>query len=306
MIDTDRLAALLKDLLTHSGCPVKPTVWGRALMALEGRDALHEYVNWLADRLIERGVPFSREEHSHGGLEYHLTREGGHSHRRVIHAADATGRAMESTLESLVRRHPNITLHENHIAIDLVTSQKIGRPGSNRCLGVYALDKEDGHIRAYSARFLALATGGACKAYLYTSNPDTSTGDGIAMAWRAGCRVANMEFVQFHPTGMVWPHSVRGTLVTEGVRGDGGILLNNKGERFMFSYIPERFASETADTEAEANRWLAGDKEARRPPELLTRDVVARAITQEVKEGRGSPHGGVFLDIASRLSAELI
>ncbi|MDP2707357.1 MAG: FAD-dependent oxidoreductase, partial [Burkholderiales bacterium] len=139
-------------------------------------------IRWL----IERGVPFSRQEkHSNGGMEYHLTREGGHSHRRVIHAADATGHAMETTLEVQVRRHPNITLHENHIAIDLITSQKLGRRGGNRSLGVYALDKEDGHIRAYSARFLVLATGGACKAYLYTSNPDTSTGDGIAMAWRA-------------------------------------------------------------------------------------------------------------------------
>src|SRR3990170_6886274 len=137
-------------------------------------------VRWL----IDRGVPFSREEHPHNGLEYHLTREGGHSHRRVIHAADATGRAMETTLESLVRRHPNITLHENHIAIDLITSQKLGRPGPNRSLGVYALDKEDGHIRAYGARFVVLATGGACKGYLFPSNPDTSTRDGIALAWR--------------------------------------------------------------------------------------------------------------------------
>ncbi|HXH19981.1 MAG TPA: FAD-binding protein, partial [Chitinophagales bacterium] len=129
------------------------------------------------------------------------------------------------------------------------------------------------------------------------------TGDGYAMAYEAGADLMDMEFTQFHPTGMVWPLSVKGILVTEGVRGDGGILLNNKGERFMFKYIPEKFAAETADTEEEANRWLKGDKNARRPPELLTRDVVARSIRNEVKEGRGSEHGGAYLDIASRLPA---
>jgi succinate dehydrogenase / fumarate reductase flavoprotein subunit len=139
-----------------------------------------------------------------------------------------------------------------------------------------------------------------------TSNSWEYTGDGIAMAYEAGAELMDLEFTQFHPTGMVWPLSVRGILVTEGVRGDGGILKNNKGERFMFNYISERFAPETAATVEEANRWLAGDKTARRPPELLTRDEVARAITAEVKAGRGSPHGGVFLDIASRQPADFI
>ncbi|HSW52294.1 MAG TPA: L-aspartate oxidase [Sulfuricaulis sp.] len=211
-------------------------------------------IRWL----IERGVPFSREEHPHNGLEYHLTREGGHSHRRVIHAADATGRAMETTLEAQVRRHPNITLHENHIAIDLITSQKLGRPGPNCILGAYALNKADGHIRAYSARFTVLATGGACKAYLYTSNPDTSTGDGIAMAWRAGCRVANMEFVQFHPT-CLYHTRAKSFLISEAVRGEGGRLTLPNGKPFMQDHDPRG--------------------------ELASRDIVARAIDYEMKRG---------------------
>jgi succinate dehydrogenase / fumarate reductase flavoprotein subunit len=157
-----------------------------------------------------------------------------------------------------------------------------------------------------NARQLFWQLGGAGKAWKITSNSWEYTGDGYALAYEAGAELMDMEFTQFHPTGMMWPLSVKGILVTEGVRGDGGILLNNKGERFMFKYIPEKFAAETADTEEEANRWLKGDKNARRPPELLTRDVVARSINNEVKEGRGSPHGGVFLDIASRVPAETI
>ena len=211
-------------------------------------------IRWL----IERGVPFSREKQPNGGLEYHLTREGGHSHRRVIHAADATGRAVETTLEALVRKHPNITLCESHIAIDLITSQKLGRPGANRCLGVYALNKTSGHTHAYSTRFLVLATGGACKTYLYTTNPDTSTGDGIAMAWRAGCRVANMEFVQFHPTCLYHPRA-KSFLISEAVRGEGGRLTLPDGKPFMQQH----------DVRGE----------------LAPRDIVARAIDYEMKRG---------------------
>ncbi|HWR86985.1 MAG TPA: FAD-dependent oxidoreductase, partial [Acidiferrobacterales bacterium] len=171
-------------------------------------------IRWL----IDQGVGFTRELGPDGRPHYHLTREGGHSYRRVIHAADATGKAMETTLAGRVRAHPNITLLENHIAVDLITRRKLGRGGEtasapslargprlgpigdNRVLGLYALNKPTGHVEVFSARFVVLATGGASKVYLYTSNPDTSTGDGVAMAWRAGCRVANMEFVQFHPT----------------------------------------------------------------------------------------------------------
>jgi len=166
--------------------------------------------------------------------------------------------------------------------------------------------RETGQFILFKAKAVILATGGAGKAWKITSNSWEYTGDGYALAYNAGAELMGMEFTQFHPTGMVWPPSVKGLLVTEGVRGDGGILLNSNKERFMFNYIPEKFAAETADSEEEANRWLDGDKNARRPPELLTRDVVARAITKEVNEGRGSPHGGVFLDIDSRVQAEKI
>jgi succinate dehydrogenase / fumarate reductase flavoprotein subunit len=175
-----------------------------------------------------------------------------------------------------------------------------------RVAGVVGYWRETGRFVIFKAKAVIIATGGGGKAWKVTSNSWEYTGDGQSMAYRVGAELMDMEFTQFHPTGMVWPHSVRGILVTEGVRGDGGILLNNKGERFMFNYIPEKFAAETASTVEEATRWLNGDKAARRPPELLTRDVVARAITREVKEGRGSPHGGVFLDIASRRPADFI
>ncbi|MEO7730383.1 MAG: FAD-binding protein, partial [Kofleriaceae bacterium] len=163
-----------------------------------------------------------------------------------------------------------------------------------------------GRFVIFRCKAVILSTGGGGKAWPVTSNSWEYTGDGIAMAYEAGAELMDVEFTQFHPTGMVWPLSVRGILVTEGVRGDGGILKNNKGERFMFNYISERFAPETAATVEEANRWLEGDKNARRPPELLTRDEVARAINTEIKAGRGSPHGGVFLDIASRRPADFI
>jgi succinate dehydrogenase / fumarate reductase flavoprotein subunit len=174
-----------------------------------------------------------------------------------------------------------------------------------RIAGAFGYWRQTGRLVLFKAKAAIIATGGAGRAWKITSNSWEYTGDGVGMAYDAGAELIDMEFTQFHPTGMVWPPSVKGILVTEGVRGDGGVLLNNKGERFMFRYIPERFASETADTEEEANRW-PGDPKARRPPELLTRDVVARAITKEVNEGRGSPHGGAFLDIASRQPADVI
>ncbi|MCH8860799.1 MAG: FAD-binding protein, partial [Thaumarchaeota archaeon] len=173
--------------------------------------------------------------------------------------------------------------------------------------GAVGLDFRYGRVVVFHAKIVVLATGGHSRLFERSSSRFwENNGDGIQLAYDVGANFMDMEMFQFHPTGMVWPPSVRGTLVTEGVRGDGGILKNNKGERFMFNYIPERFASETADTEEEANRWLKGEEGTRRPPELLTRDVVARAIMQEVKEGRGSPHDGAFLDIASRLPAEVI
>jgi succinate dehydrogenase / fumarate reductase flavoprotein subunit len=176
----------------------------------------------------------------------------------------------------------------------------------NKISGLVGYWRETGRFVLFKTRAIILATGGSGKAWKVTSNSWEYTGDGLGMAYRAGAELIDMEFTQFHPTGMVWPPSVKGILVTEGVRGDGGILLNSEGERFMFSYIPEKFASETANTEEEASRWLEGDREARRPPELLTRDVVARAIKKEVEAGRGSPNGGAFLDIASRRPADFI
>ncbi|BAU48221.1 L-aspartate oxidase [Sulfurifustis variabilis] len=232
-------------------------------------------IAWLA----ERGVSFTggnAARAENGGSDYHLTREGGHSHRRVVHAADATGHAIETTLAERARAHRAIEVLENCIAIDLVTSGKLGLPGPNRCLGLYALDKTTGAIRTLAARYVVLATGGASKVYLYTSNPDTSTGDGIAMAWRAGCRVANMEFVQFHPTCLYHPRA-KSFLISEAVRGEGGRLLLPNGEPFMAAHDPRG--------------------------ELAPRDIVARAIDFEMKR-RGLDC--VHLDISHRPASFIV
>ncbi len=220
-----------------------------------------EAIDWL----IELGVPFTRDDEHQTG--YHLTREGGHSHRRIIHAADATGAAVTSTLGQKIKAHPNITELEHYIAIDLITSQKLGQDGK-RAYGVYALDKNSDEVVTIAAQHTILASGGAGKVYLYTTNPDTATGDGIAMGWRAGCRVGNMEFMQFHPTCLYHPHS-KSFLITEAVRGEGGILKLPDGTRFMPQHDPRG--------------------------ELAPRDVVARAIDFEMKK-----HGldCVYLDIS--------
>ncbi|MDH5483882.1 MAG: L-aspartate oxidase [Gammaproteobacteria bacterium] len=210
-----------------------------------------ETIRWLA----ELGVPFTADKHKDGSKHYHLTREGGHSHRRVIHAADATGKALETTLINHARHEKNIELLEDHIAVDLITGSKLGLK-HNRCIGAYVLNKSRGHVETFQARFVVLATGGANKVYLYTTNPDGSTGDGIAMGWRAGCRVANMEFMQFHPTCLFHP-SAKSFLISEALRGEGGKLKLPNGRRFM-----DRF-----------------DKHA----ELAPRDIVARAIDHEMK-----------------------
>jgi L-aspartate oxidase len=222
-------------------------------------------IRWL----IAQGVKFTRNHDSKDPDAYHLTQEGGHSHRRVVHADDATGRAIETTLEKLVRARPNITLLENHIAVDLITAAKLGLP-KPRCYGAYLLDRRSQHVRTVGARHVVLATGGANKVYLYTTNPDSSSGDGIAMAWRAGCRVANMEFMQFHPTCLYHP-AAKSFLISEAVRGEGGKLRLPDGSPFMQKFDPRA--------------------------ELAPRDIVARAIDHEMKR-LGSDH--VLLDISHR------
>ncbi|MEY3744238.1 MAG: hypothetical protein RLZZ541_1293, partial [Pseudomonadota bacterium] len=236
-----------------------------------------EAVEWL----IEQGVGFTRDHDNSG---FHLTREGGHSHRRIIHAADTTGHAVQVTLSAKVKQHPNITVMENHIAVDLITARKLNidinaetkfqttdyNTDANPCLGAYVLDKSTGKVITIAAQNTILATGGAGKVYLYTTNPDISTGDGIAMAWRAGCRVANMEFIQFHPTCLFHPHA-KSFLISEAVRGEGGLLKLADGTRFMFEH-DERL-------------------------ELAPRDVVARAIDFEMKK-RGLDC--VYLDITDK------
>ena len=218
-------------------------------------------IEWL----IAQGVPFTRDDSSDMG--YHLTREGGHDKRRIIHAADATGQAVQATLSKRVLAHPNITVLEKYMSVDLITGKKLGL-GDNRCYGAYALDAGTDKVVTIAAQHTALATGGSGKVYLYTTNPDTATGDGIAMAWRAGCRIANMEFIQFHPTCLYHPHA-KSFLISEAVRGEGGILKLPDGTRFMPAHDPRA--------------------------ELAPRDIVARAIDYEMKKGG---FDCVYLDIS--------
>ncbi len=215
---------------------------------------------------------------------------GGHRYPRLAHVGDRTGLEMIRTLQDHAI-HCGMEVHMEHTVLALLTD-------SGRIAGALAYERERGRFKVYRAGAVVLATGGIGRAYSVTSNSWEYTGDGQSLAYRVGAELMDMEFVQFHPTGMVWPPSVRGILVTEGVRGEGGILRNKDGRRFMFDDIPEAYKTQTADTEEEGWRYTQGDKNARRPPELLTRDHVARCIVREVREGRGSPHGGVFLDIA--------
>jgi succinate dehydrogenase / fumarate reductase flavoprotein subunit len=243
--------------------------------------------------LEEWGAVFDR---THDGL-INQRNFGGHRYPRLAHVGDRTGLELIRTLQDH-GVHQGIHFHMECTALRLLLD-------GGRVAGVAAYWRETGRFVLFRTPSVIMATGGGGKAWNVTSNSWEYTGDGAALAYEAGAELMDLEFTQFHPTGMVWPPSVRGTLVTEGVRGDGGILLNNKGERFMFNYIPKRFAPETADTILEADKWPE-DPSARRPPELLTRDVVARAIRAEVQAGRGSPHGGAFLDIASRRPTDYI
>ena len=215
---------------------------------------------------------------------------GGHQYPRLAHVGDRTGLEMIRALQDH-GIHQGIDVHMEHTIVSLLKT-------GDRISGAFGYEREKGRFKVFAAKAVVLATGGIGKAYKITSNSWEYTGDGHSLAYHAGAELIDMEFVQFHPTGMVWPPSVRGILVTEGVRGEGGVLTNSEGKRFMFGDIPELYVNQTADNPEEGWRYTQGDRDARRPPELLTRDHVARCIVREVQEGRGSPHGGVFLDIA--------
>lgn len=258
--------------------------------------------NWRMAQLHAQESPDRVRELEMWGAVFDRTKDGwinqrnfgGHQYPRLAHVGDRTGLEIIRTLQD----------KGVHSGIDVFMEYTVTRllkdPASGRICGALAYERETGVLHIFRARAVVLACGGVGKAFQVTSNSWEYTGDGYGLAYEAGAELMDMEFVQFHPTGMVWPPSVRGILVTEGVRGEGGVLRNDSGERFMFRYVPDMFKGDFATTEEEAKRWLDGDKSARRPPELLTRDVVARAIMSEIRAGRGSPHGGVFLDISWR------
>jgi succinate dehydrogenase / fumarate reductase flavoprotein subunit len=258
-----------------------------------------QYVNnWRMAELHAKEAPSRVRELEAWGAVFDRTPDGrilqrnfgGHRYPRLAHVGDRTGLELIRTLQDH-GVHQGMTVHMECTIVSLLKD-------GQRVVGAFAYDREHGRFMVFHAKAIVLATGGIGRAYKITSNSWEGTGDGHALAYHAGAELVDMEFVQFHPTGMVWPPSVRGILVTEGVRGEGGVLRNKEGRRFMFDDIPENYRSQTADNEDEGWRYTQGDKNARRPPELLTRDHVARCIMREVKAGRGSPHGGVFLDIS--------
>src|ERR1700722_19115255 len=254
--------------------------------------------NWRMAELHAKEAPECVRELEAWGALFDRTKDGrilqrnfgGHRYPRLAHVGDRTGLEMIRTLQD----------HGIHLGLDVFMEYTIVAllKDGNRIAGAFGYDRERGRFHLFRAKAVVLATGGIGRAYKITSNSWEYTGDGLALAYQAGAGLQDMEFVQFHPTGMIWPPSVCGILVTEGVRGEGGVLRNKEGRRFMFDEIPPLYASQTADNEEEGWRYTQGDKKARRPPELLTRDHVARCIRREVREGRGSPHGGAFLDIA--------
>ena len=258
-----------------------------------------QYVNhWRMAELHAKEAPDRVRELEAWGALFDRTADGrilqrnfgGHKYPRLAHVGDRTGLEMIRTLQDH-GIHQGVDVHMECTVLRLLTD-------GGRVAGALGYDRERGRFLLYRCKAVILATGGIGRAYSITSNSWEYTGDGQALAYHAGAALQDMEFVQFHPTGMIWPPSVRGILVTEGVRGEGGVLRNSQGVRFMFADIPENYRSQTADNEEEGWRYTQGDKSARRPPELLTRDHVARCILREVREGRGSPHGGVFLDIS--------
>jgi len=258
-----------------------------------------QYVNnWRMAELHAKEAPDRVRELEAWGAVFDRTPDGrinqrnfgGHRYPRLAHVGDRTGLELIRTLQDHTT-YLGVTVHMEHTVVELILD-------GGRAAGVLAYDRERGRFHVFTAKAIVLATGGVGRAYKVTSNSWEGTGDGHALAYRAGAELIDMEFIQFHPTGMVWPPSVKGILVTEGVRGEGGVLRNSEGRRFMFDDIPDNYKPQTASDPEEGWRYTQGDKSARRPPELLTRDHVARCINREVKAGRGSPHGGVFLDIA--------
>jgi succinate dehydrogenase / fumarate reductase flavoprotein subunit len=258
-----------------------------------------QYVNnWRMAELHAKEAPDRVRELEAWGAVFDRTGDGrilqrnfgGHRYPRLAHVGDRTGLELIRTLQDH-GIHQGIEVHMEHTIVTLLKD-------GGRVVGAFGYDRERGRFKVFKARAIVLATGGIGRAYKITSNSWEYTGDGQSLAYHAGAELIDMEFVQFHPTGMIWPPSVMGILVTEGVRGEGGVLRNKEGKRFMFADIPDTYKSQTADNPEEGWRYTQGDKNARRPPELLTRDHVSRCIVDEVKAGRGSPHGGVFLDIA--------
>ena len=258
-----------------------------------------QYVNdWRMAELHAKEAPDRVRELEAWGAVFDRTADGrilqrnfgGHRYPRLAHVGDRTGLELIRTLQDH-GIHQGIDVHMEFTVVSLLKS-------GDRVVGAFGYEREHGRFKIFHAKAVILATGGVGKAYKITSNSWEGTGDGHSLAYHAGAELVDMEFIQFHPTGMVWPPSVRGILVTEGVRGEGGVLRNKEGRRFMFDDIPANYKDQTADNEEEGWRYTQGDKAARRPPELLTRDHVARCIMREVKAGRGSPHGGVFLDIS--------
>jgi succinate dehydrogenase / fumarate reductase, flavoprotein subunit len=258
-----------------------------------------QYVNnWRMAELHAKEAPERVRELEAWGAVFDRTADGkilqrnfgGHRYPRLAHVGDRTGLEMIRTLQDH-GIHQGIEVYMEHTVVTLLKD-------GDRVVGAFGYDRERGRFKVFKAKAIVLATGGIGRAYRITSNSWEYTGDGQSLAYHAGAELIDMEFVQFHPTGMIWPPSVMGILVTEGVRGEGGVLLNKEGKRFMFAGIPDMYKSQTADNSEEGWRYTQGDRNARRPPELLTRDHVARCIMDEVKAGRGSPHGGVFLDIS--------
>lgn len=263
--------------------------------------------NWRMAEIHAKEAPERVRELERWGAVFDRTQSGdinqrpfgGHSYARLAHVGDRTG------LE-IIRSLQDYGIHQGFEVFMEYTITKIFTE-NNEVKGLLAYDRNSGDFHLFEAKSIVIATGGCCRIFEVQTNSWEGTGDGHALAYQAGAELMDMEFIQFHPTGMIWPLSAQGLLISEGVRGEGGVLLNNKGERFMFKYIPPEFANDVADNEEEAARWVAGDRtNNRKPPELLTRDVVARAINSEVKAGRGSEHGGAYLKISDSRSPEYI